>query len=81
MLENMKRANGSARVLVCENLVTEKPEDNFATFLDIEMLVVTTNGRERTQAEFAALFQAGGYELERVLATSSGVKVIVAKPL
>ena len=41
------------RVLVCEMVVTDEPGPTPAKMLDIEMLVMTVGGKERTQDEFA----------------------------
>jgi hypothetical protein len=48
--------------------------------LDIEMLVMTVGGRERTEAEFGALFAASGLRLNRVVPTARPVCVIEAVP-
>ena len=44
------------RVLVCEMVVTDEPGPTPAKMLDIEMLVMTVGGKERTKDEFAELF-------------------------
>jgi hypothetical protein len=44
--------------------------------LDIEMLVCTVGGKERTEKEFAALFNAAGFELARIVPAQSPVCVI-----
>ena len=50
---------------------------HFAKWLDLEMLVFP-GGRERTQAEFAALFEGAGFKLTRVVPTESPLCVIEA---
>jgi hypothetical protein len=69
-------ANG--RVLVCEMVVTDEPGPTPAKMLDIEMLVMTVGGKERTEAEFAELFAASGLELNRIVPTSRPIAVIEA---
>jgi len=66
------------RLLVVESVLTDRPESAFAKFLDLEMLVLTPGGRERTQEEFAALLAASGFELARVVPTRSPVSVVEA---
>jgi hypothetical protein len=44
--------------------------------LDIEMLVMTVGGKERTVEEFANLFTSAGLRLGRVVATKSPICVI-----
>ncbi|MBK8452745.1 MAG: methyltransferase [Thiofilum sp.] len=57
------------RVLVIEQVVSDAPEGVFAKLVDIEMLAITHNGRERTQEEFARLFEQAGLQLTRVIPT------------
>ena len=46
------------RVLVCEMVVSDEPGPTPAKLLDIEMLVMTVGGKERTPEEFGELFAA-----------------------
>jgi hypothetical protein len=57
------------RVLICEMVVTDEPGPTPAKMLDIEMLVMTVGGKERTEEEFAALFAASGLRLNRIVPT------------
>lgn len=68
------------RVLVVEALITPGPESMLARFSDMEMMVVTPNGRERTVEEFAALFARAGLKLARVVPTPSPLVVLEALP-
>ena len=47
-----------------------------AKLLDIEMLVMTVGGKERTVEEFANLFTSAGLRLGRVVPTRSPICVI-----
>ena len=77
MREKLPR-NG--RVLVCEMVVTDDPGPTPAKMLDIEMLVMTVGGKERTEAEFAELFASSGLRLNRIVPTARPVAVIEAVP-
>jgi hypothetical protein len=55
------------RVLVVEAVVPEHDGDHFTKAVDLEMLVDTGAGRERTRAEFDALFQRAGLRVRRVV--------------
>lgn len=66
------------RVLVIEQVVPPPGVPSFAKVLDIEMLVITDGGRERTEAEFAQLFARAGLRLTRVVPTQSPLSVIEA---
>lgn len=64
------------KVLVVEQLVTDGPESTFAKLLDLEMLVMTNGGRERTAVEFGTLFEQAGLTMTRIVPTASPVVVI-----
>ena len=68
------------RVLVCEMVVTDEPGPTPAKMLDIEMLVMTVGGRERTEEEFRELFAASGFRLNRIVPTGRPICVIEAVP-
>jgi hypothetical protein len=65
------------RVLVCEMIIAPGPEALTALTLDIEMLV-GAGGRERTAAEFCALFAAAGLRLEHIIPTPTPIKLLEA---
>jgi O-methyltransferase len=67
-------------VLLCEMVVTDEPGPTPAKMLDIEMLVMTVGGKERTEAEFAELFAACGLKLSRIVPTGRPICVIEALP-
>src|SRR5262249_43069024 len=55
------------RVLVVETVVPPPGERGWAKLLDLEMLVLTPRGRERTEGEFADLLRRGGFRLTRIV--------------
>jgi len=69
-----------AELLVLESLLPEGPEAHHAKVLDIVMLALT-GGRERTQRQYQALFEAGGFRLDRVVPTTGPVSVLVGIPV
>ena len=79
ILSNVAKAMApGGHVLVVEQVMTPPGVPHLAKLLDIEMLVMTDGGRERTEAEFAALFARAGLKLVRVVPTPSPVAVIEA---
>jgi hypothetical protein len=64
------------RVLVCEMVVPEDSGPAPAKMLDIEMLVMTVGGKERTVEEFSNLFASAGLRLGRVVPTRTPICVI-----
>ena len=76
ILGNVRRAMGpDARVLVTEMPIPESDEVNFAKVMDLEMLILTGSGRERTEAQYRALFARAGLRVERTLQLATGFTV------
>ncbi len=74
--------NDKGRLILLER---ELPEFGRATtpdafLLDLEMLVMTPGGRERTRSEFAALLSGAGFELVQVTPTASPLSAFHARP-
>jgi hypothetical protein len=70
-----------AKLLVVELVVPEAGAAAlFGSLIDLHMLVVL-GGRERTKREFARLLRAAGYELQRVMTTSTPGSIIEAIPI
>jgi hypothetical protein len=68
------------RVLLCEQVMPEEPGPAPAKMLDIEMLVMTVGGKERTRQEFGELFASAGLKLGRVVTTPTPICVVEALP-
>jgi O-methyltransferase/methyltransferase family protein len=80
ILKNCHRAmSGNGRVLLVETVVPDTDAECFSKLLDLNMLVMT-GGRERTKAEFSALFDASGYKLTKIIPTIAPQSVIEAIP-
>ena len=75
-----KKLPKHGRVLVCEMVVTDEPGPTPAKLLDIEMLVMTVGGKERTPDEFAELFASCDLKLSRIVPTGRPIAVIEAVP-
>jgi hypothetical protein len=77
ILRSVRRcAPKHAELLVLESILPEGSEPHHAKVLDIMMLAFT-GGRERTRGEYQALFDAGGFRLDRIVPTAGIVSVIV----
>ena len=79
LLANCRKAmRAGGRVLIVEGIVSSLPQSIPTKLLDLEMLVMTHGGRERTEGEFAALLQKAELKLTKVVPTESGMAVIEA---
>ena len=67
-------------LLVVERELGAPNESADAKFSDLNMMV-GPGGRERTREEYAALFEASGFALERSVATAIGLYVFEGRPV
>jgi orsellinic acid C2-O-methyltransferase len=85
ILANCRRAmRSSARLLIVEGIYPERVDTSAASrgaaANDVNMLVCT-GGRQRSEREFRALFDAAGFALTGVVPTPSASCIIEGKPL
>jgi O-methyltransferase domain/Dimerisation domain len=67
----------NGRVLLVETLIPSASAPSFDRLLDLNMLVIS-GGRERSEVEYQALFDAAGLRLTKVVPTVSSLSVIEA---
>jgi hypothetical protein len=65
------------RVLVVDHIIPKGNAANWAKLLDINMMVLP-GGKERTRAEFEALFRSAGLRLKRIVATKTPLSILEA---
>jgi len=77
ILRNCHRAmHPRGKVLIVDAVIPPGNSAHFGKLLDLEMLVLTPRGRERTQAEFRELLRRSGFRLRRVVATETHLSVV-----
>ncbi|MCP5419007.1 MAG: methyltransferase [Gammaproteobacteria bacterium] len=82
ILKNCRLAmSNQARLLIAEMVIPPGTEPAFAKLFDMAMLVLTSGGRERTEAEFQKLLAEAGFNLAKVIPTTSTVSIIEANPV
>jgi hypothetical protein len=82
ILRNIRQAmpeNG--KLLVSEMVLPAGNEPFFGKFLDVDMLLVSHGGRERSTAHFEELFAASGFTLTRVIPTRSPLSIVEGAPM
>ena len=67
------------RILVVDCVINDSAASLYGKLLDMEMLVMTPNGKERTGEEFRQLFEDAGLRLERIVDTASPFKIVEAR--
>jgi SAM-dependent methyltransferase len=77
ILRNCRRAMGQkGKLLVIERIILPGNEPAFGKLLDLEMLVMTSGGRERTEAEFRELLKTAGFQLTKIIPTPEDVGIL-----
>ena len=78
---NCRRAIREDGTLVLIEWVLKPPnEPDWGKFMDLHMLV-TLGGRERTEAEFRALLEQGGFALTRMIPAGGAHSIIESRPI
>ena len=83
ILKSCRTAMGpNACLLVVEGLLHPDPTrgDRSEYLIDMQMMAMFGNARERTEAEFGELLGRAGFELVRTIATNSSVSILEAAP-
>jgi ubiquinone/menaquinone biosynthesis C-methylase UbiE len=79
LLSNCRRAMApGGRVLIVDFVLSDRPEATMTKLIDLEMLVMTPSGRERTEQEFCSLLARAGLKFSRLIPTQSPVSVVEA---
>lgn len=65
--------------LIVIDIVVPPPKGAYMQYLDL-MMLLGSDGRERTEPEFRDLFQKTGFRLKEIIATVSPMSVIVETP-
>jgi SAM-dependent methyltransferase len=82
ILENCAAAlTAGGRVLVIEQILSARGVPSLSKLLDLEMMVLTDAGRERTEPEYRALLERAGLKLLRTVPTRSPMTIIEASKL
>lgn len=82
ILRNIGRAlqgKPQGRVILLEAVLQPGNQPDLGKMIDLEMLMMP-GGKERSEAEFAALFKSTGFKLTRVVPTKSPLSVVEGCP-
>lgn len=70
----------TACVLLAELVLAKDHQPSRGNFSDLEMLVMTSGGRQRTEAEFRTLLRRAGLELTRIVPSAGQTSLVEAVP-
>ena len=82
ILRNIRRAlegKPHGKVILLESVLQAGNQPDLGKLIDLEMLMMP-GGKERSEAEFAALFKSAGFRLTRIVPTKSPLSVVEALP-
>ncbi len=79
ILQNIRQViPAHGRLLLVETVISPGNSHAMAKLMDLNMLVMTPGGRERTEAEYASLLERAGFRLIRIVPTPSEISIIEA---
>ncbi len=79
ILQNVRQAmQPGNRLLIVENMILTENQPSFGMIMDLQMMLVTPSGRERTVAQFSLLLVAAGFQFKRLVPTGSSMNVLEA---
>jgi len=82
ILRNCRRAmRPGGRVLIGDFVLKSANQPDFGRLIDLEMLLMTHSGRERTESEFRELLTQSGLLLAKVIPLPSGNSLLEAVPV
>ncbi|NJP95662.1 MULTISPECIES: methyltransferase [Nonomuraea] len=71
-------AKPGARIVIADPLLQDPPESKFVPSMDLHMLLVM-GGKERTEQDYAALFERAGLDFEGITPTGTDLHLAVAR--
>jgi hypothetical protein len=81
ILANCRAAMGAkGRLLLLEQVIEPGNAPSFGKLMDLQMLVHTPGGRERTEADYRTLLAAAGFDLVDITPTACPLSVIHGLP-
>jgi ubiquinone/menaquinone biosynthesis C-methylase UbiE len=77
ILQHCRRGmNPGGRVLVIDSVLPPDDSPYMGKYIDMEMLVFTPGGRERTEEQFHDLFRRAGLRLNRMIPTGMYLNIV-----
>ena len=77
LLRNCREAmQSNGKVLLVEMVISPRNQPHLSKLVDIEMLVMTDGGKERSERDYQALYEAAGLQLTKVIPTESPWSVL-----
>ncbi|KKN11458.1 hypothetical protein LCGC14_1026300 [marine sediment metagenome] len=82
ILKNIrKKIPADGKVLIVECVIPPLNEPHFGKLIDIEMMVLTPFGYERTEEEFRDILKKSGFQLTNIITMMSPHSIVEAEPI
>jgi hypothetical protein len=79
LLKNIRSSmNDRVRLLIIETVISENNKPEFGKLFDLQMLLGTEGGKERTRKEFQYIIKESGFRLKKVIPTVSPFSIVEA---
>jgi hypothetical protein len=76
ILSMCRRAMKEGQHLIIVELIVEEDSEDHPTMVDVHMMTVCDEGRERSRADFERLLRASGFRMGRVLETTTMTGIV-----
>jgi hypothetical protein len=79
ILANINKAMPTnSKLLIIETIIKPNNKPSFGKFIDLQMLIGTTGGKERTLPEFTSLLDQAGFRINRIIENATPFSFIEA---
>ena len=79
ILKVIRAAMKPGAILLIAEMVVDQPENRFfGTLLDLEMLAIMDNGRQRSLTQFRAMFEQSGFRYSKIIPAASPTSLVEA---
>jgi hypothetical protein len=77
LLKSINRSmSGKGKVLIIEAVISEDNKTGFGKISDLQMLLGTEMGKERTQEEYRSILEKAGFKLNKLVKTVSPFSIV-----
>ena len=81
ILKNCRRASPNAKIFIIERIIQAGNNDPYTLVLDLWMMMLFKDAKERTKQEYTALLETSGYKVNRIIVTPSPFSIIEGIPM
>ena len=76
ILKNCRANSPNAKILIVERVLQPKHNPQSTLSMDLWMLMLFDNAKERTEEEYRGLLEAAGFQLNQIIPTDSPFSIV-----